>query len=106
MNAPRVTPEDIENAIQSVYYIDGGKMIVHANSIQHKGKGLDVAQAAQAMTICMMVLKNGFIVLGKSAPVSPQNFDKVLGEKIAYEDCIKQMWPLMGFALKEKLAAS
>lgn len=28
-----------------------------------------------------------------------------LGRKLAYEDAVRQLWPLMGYALREKLAA-
>jgi hypothetical protein len=45
------------------------------------------------------------MVIGKSVPASPDNFNPDLGRKLAYEDCIRQLWPLMGFALKERLAA-
>jgi hypothetical protein len=50
------------------------------------------------LTICVMVLKSGFIVIGKSAPLSPENFDADKGATFAYEDCIRQCWPLFAFA--------
>ena len=34
------------------------------------------------------------------------NFNAELGRKLAYEDAIRQLWPLMGFALRDKLAAA
>lgn len=51
-------------------------------------------------------MRNGFIMVGKSAPTSPENFNAELGRKLAYEDCIRQLWPLMGFALRDRLAAA
>ena len=27
-----------------------------------------------------------------------------LGRELAYEDAVRQMWPLMGYALRERLA--
>jgi len=50
------------------------------------------------------VTRNGFTLIGKSAPASPDNFDPVLGRKLAYEDAVRQLWPLMGYALRDKLA--
>jgi hypothetical protein len=50
-------------------------------------------------------MKNGFIVIGHSAPASPENFNAELGRKFAYENAIRQLWPLMGFALRERLSA-
>jgi hypothetical protein len=52
----------------------------------------------------MMVMRNGFIVFGKSSPVSPQNFDQALGRKFAYEDAVRQLWPLFAFGHKQAQA--
>jgi hypothetical protein len=57
------------------------------------------------MTICVMVMQNGYAVVGKSAPADAGNFDADLGIKFAREDCIRQLWALEGYALREKLAA-
>lgn len=59
---------------------------------------------APTMTIAIVKLKNGFILVGKSAPADPENFDAALGEKLATEDAIRQMWPLEGYLLRETLA--
>ncbi|ESY05256.1 hypothetical protein X752_25950 [Mesorhizobium sp. LNJC398B00] len=56
------------------------------------------------MTICVMTLTNGFTLVGKSAPADPANFNQALGEKFAREDCIRQMWPLEGYLLREELS--
>lgn len=42
-------------------------------------------------------------VIGKAAPASPENFSAEPGRKFAYEDAIRRLWPLMGYALKERL---
>ena len=81
----RVSLESIENSIASVEYIR--------------------PPAADYMTIAVVIMKNGYVVLGKSAPADPENFNEELGQKFAREDAIRQIWPLMGFALREKLAA-
>ncbi|RWR34987.1 hypothetical protein D2T29_00480 [Sinirhodobacter populi] len=57
------------------------------------------------LTICVLRLKNGFSLVGKSAPADAGNFDTQLGRKFAREDAIRQMWPLEGYALRERLAA-
>jgi hypothetical protein len=56
------------------------------------------------MTICVMTMKNGFAVVGKSAPADAGNFDEALGQKFAREDAIRQLWQLEGYALREQLA--
>lgn len=55
------------------------------------------------MTICVMMVDNGFAIVGKSAPADPGNFDRDLGCKFAKEDCIRQMWQLEAYALRERM---
>lgn len=57
------------------------------------------------LTICVLTLDNGFSAAGKSAPASPNNFNAELGQKYAYDNAIKELWPAFGFALCEALHA-
>jgi hypothetical protein len=61
--------------------------------------------ALELLTICVLVLVNGFVVTGESACVDPKTFDGEIGRAIAREDAFSKMWPLMGYELKSKLAA-
>lgn len=102
--APRVSLADIEAAIAGEYYMTGDHFIAG-----HLGPGMDAntkrdAELARPLTICLMVMKNGYTVIGKSAPVSPANFNVALGRKFAREDCIRQLWPLLGYHLRSQLA--
>ncbi|SRR5258708_33593199 len=90
--APRVTLNDIKSSIKATHFINAFDVT----------KTVD--ESLKVLTICLVVHKNGFTIVGKSAPASPENYNKELGEKLAYEDCIRQLWPLMGFALRERLA--
>lgn len=56
------------------------------------------------LSICILVMENGFTVIGKAAPASPENFNRELGKKLAYEDAIRQLWPLEGYLLRSQLA--
>lgn len=100
LTAPRVTPADIEaNIVQERYFtaaqgVAGATYVIH-NPNEHGSLSL--------LTFCVLVLKNGFTVTGLSACASPENFDAELGRKIAREKAVDQLWPLMGYALKEKL---
>lgn len=87
---PRVSLHDIESAIASHHYIQGAAITGEVGD--------------HILTICLIKMKNGFIVIGKAAPASPENYNIAIGKKFAYEDAIRQLWPLMGFALREKLA--
>jgi hypothetical protein len=56
-------------------------------------------------TFCVLTLRNDFTVTGESACASPENFDEEIGRKVARANAVQKIWPLMGYALKEKLAA-
>ena len=101
LTAPRVTPADIEANIASEYYFTASQG-VSKEAENHPSycweKSLDL------LTFCVLVLRNGFTVTGESACVSPENFDAAEGRKWAREKAIDKIWPLMGYALKQKLA--
>lgn len=59
---------------------------------------------APHMTIAIAMLSNGYILVGKSTPADPGNFDAELGRKFAREDAERQAWPLFAFALREMLS--
>ncbi|MBN0315192.1 hypothetical protein JTM73_33600, partial [Pseudomonas aeruginosa] len=56
------------------------------------------------LTFCVLVLRNGFTVTGESACASPENFDAEIGRKIARQNAVTKIWPLMGYELRSKLA--
>lgn len=99
--ARTVTMKAIEENILSVSYTDGAELY-------QPNKNDPLALNAERMslhtfTICVVVLKNGYQLVGSSGCADPRKFDKVLGQKLAYEKCIDQIWPLMGYELKQKL---
>ena len=55
------------------------------------------------MTICLMRMQNGYVVIGKSVPADPENFNKELGIKFAREDCVRQLWPLEAYLLRQEM---
>lgn len=96
--APRVSLTDIEKNIYMVGYARGSNIMFPGDTAE------EVAyEATKSLTVCIMVLRNGFTIIGKSAPASPANFDAELGRKLAYEDAVRQVWPLMGYALRQSL---
>ena len=104
--APRVTPADIDGNIVSEHYFtaDDGHMGEWISS--KKGpRDSDAPAALKLLTFCVLVLQNGFTVTGESACASPENFDAVIGRKIARANAVQKIWPLMGYALKERLSA-
>lgn len=99
LTAPRITPADIEANIASEHYFtaqEGVNGAVSHNAKKVKELGL--------LTFCVLVLRNGFTVTGESACASPENFDAELGRKIAKQNAIAKVWPLMGYELRTKLS--
>ena len=121
--APRVTPTDIEANIESEYYftaadgVDGSDIA----AIRAQDQSAHVTLQPMAddpqiwrtgdvsplhlLTFCVLVLKNGFTVTGESACASPENFDAEIGRKIARQNAVQKIWPLMGYELRSKLAS-
>ncbi len=111
LTAPRVTPQDIEANIVSEHYFtarDGRRGAVADGTYVGRERpqfGEADLAALDLLTFCVLVLRNGFTVTGESACASPENFDAELGRKIARQNAVQKIWPLMGYALKEQLAA-
>lgn len=101
LTAPRVTPGDIEAAIASEHYFTALDGVI--NSLGNRLPGQDNT-ALSLLTFCVLVLRNGFTVTGESACASPENFDAEIGRKIARRNAEAKIWPLMGYALRDKLA--
>lgn len=104
---PRVALADIEAAIGARYHFtaDAAANVGRDSSYAGNFEVPIAIEALKLLSICILVMRNGFTVIGKSAPASPQNFNAELGRKFAYEDAVRQLWPLMGFALRDKLAS-
>ncbi len=100
LNAPRLTPERIDEVIVGEYYGLGTDLFL--------APGEPVMRKCPAplalLTICVLVLKNGFTVVGTSACASAANFDETIGRKIAREKAREQVWALEGYLLKEELS--
>lgn len=78
--APRVTEASIKDRIATATY-------THIDQL----------------TICVITMVNGFHVVGKAAPASPENYDQGVGDRYAFEDAFRQLWPLEGYLLRDRL---
>lgn len=102
--APRVSLRDIEGNIACVAYASGSEIMEIGSSSLYEGADEDKVYATgDVLTVCLLVTRSGFTIVGKSAPASPENFNADLGCKLAYEDAIRQLWPLMGYELRQRL---
>ena len=119
LTAPRITPDDIAANISSEHYFTAGEGVIGAFVAgefgAHGGDTVavrrDIAspevlkQSLNLLTFCVLVLRNGFTVYGASACASPENFNAEIGRRIARENAEREIWPLMGYELRSKLAA-
>lgn len=85
LNAPRLTPLDIDKAIIGETYtnLPNGRSVV-----------------------CQLTLANEFTVEGISSCVSVENFNQEIGNKIAKENAREEIWKLEGYLLKQRLYES
>ena len=99
LTAPRITPDDIEANIAGEYFftaLDGVEEATGEWTVPH-------AYTLGLLTFCVLVLRNGFTVTGESACASPENFDAEIGRKIARQNAVAKIWPLMGYELRSAL---
>jgi len=80
---PRVALKDIEDAIVCRYDLNAYEAVLNS--------GLPPVGGLRVLSICILVMRNGFIFIGKSAPASPENFNAEYGKKLAYEDAVRQV---------------
>lgn len=116
LTAPRITPDDVEANIGMEAYFTAANGLdgaLNAGQLWTTGKEVDTANGeSQVMprldllTFCVLTLRNGFTVTGESACASPENFNAELGRKIARQNAVSKIWPLMGYELRSKLSAS
>jgi hypothetical protein len=99
LTAPRVTPQDIEDNIVASHYFNAADA-AFGDAAHHI---VNDESPLQLLTFCVIVLRNGFTVTGESACASPENFDAEVGRKIARANAVNKIWPLMGYALKQRL---
>jgi hypothetical protein len=82
LTAPRISPDDLDAKITGEMF-----HVFHGTTL----------------TVCCLVLANGYTVTGESAAVSPENFDEEIGRKIARAEARDKIWQLEGYLLRERL---
>lgn len=100
--APRLTPDTLQAQISSEHYFTARNGVFGAGepgSLTHS----EIPELA-LLTLCVLVMRNGFTVVGKSACASPENFNADIGRRLAREDAVRQLWSLLGYELRTKLA--
>lgn len=89
LTAPRVTLPEFEANIE------------HVEIVKH------ISTSGQVLRWAVITTRNGFAVTGRpSASASPENDNAEIGEQFAIDNARAELWPLMGYALRERLAAA
>ena len=99
---------DIEANIASEHYYTAADGCVGRAARETTADAWDVIapDGLDVLTFCVLVLRNGFTVTGESACASPENFDAEIGRKIARQNAVQKIWPLMDYELRTKLAST
>lgn len=100
--APKVTLGQIEGLIRGEYYFNVGDAVLASPLLPVRGERTDM-QELQRLTMCVLVLRNGFTVTGESACASLANFNQKSGEQAARANAISKVWALEGYRLKQQL---
>jgi hypothetical protein len=103
LSAPRITPADLQANIASEHYFTAAEGNNASSLPPEVQPPAPSNHPLNLLTFCVLVLRNGFTVTGESAFASPENFDPELGRKIARENAINKVWPLMGYELRSRL---
>lgn len=105
----RITTQDIEdNIVFEGYHSawEGAEYDRFSTARRDPDYERVIGVALSLTTICTLVLRNGFVVIGTSACASPLTFDSKIGRKLAREKALDEVWKVMGYELRTKLAQS
>lgn len=100
-----VSDQSIEQEIQAkgltaprISFAELRANIAHTEIVKH------VSPSGQVLRWAVLTTTNGFAVTGRpSASASSANDNAEIGEKVAIENATQELWPLMGYELKERL---
>lgn len=100
----RVTQADIIASIASAHYFTAAEGVCGGDD-RFRGADPTALGSLSLLTFCVLVLRNGFTVVGQSACADPKQFDAVIGQKLALSDAQNKIWLLLGFRLRDRLHA-
>ena len=100
-NGPRVTPFEVEAHIRSEFYFTAEQGVLGESELGTRPASWT---NLDQVTICVLILTNGTKIVGvNEGPVSRENFKADLGRQYARQKAVDQIWPLLGFRLRDEL---
>lgn len=106
-NPPRITQADVDAAIASEHVFTAHQGALKAWEESDSGpREYDPPHGLASLTCCVLVLRNGTKILGVNyGSIDPELHDSAMGQREARADAVRQVWPLLGYVLREKLHA-
>lgn len=77
-------------------------MLLTEEFIKSRIKSVEYFNPKGTLTIAVITLDNGFSVTGESACINPANFNKEIGQAIAYKKAFDKLWEPMGYFIVER----
>lgn len=105
---PRPRPAEIDAVIEHEFYVNGAEAVLHCGHDGVSGDGSLAGagvDALKVLTLCFLVVENGFIVTGTSTAESLEAYDEDSERKNARENARNKIWPLEAYRLRSELAA-
>lgn len=109
----RVTPADVEASVKSEHYFTAAQGVIGCASELACGTfavgearpivEVELPTPLRLLTFCVLTLQNGFTVTGESSCAAPENYDKEIGQKVARQNAVNKIWPLLGYMLRDEL---
>jgi hypothetical protein len=93
-----LTDKDVESQIVSEYAV-----CAYDAYGEHPNVTLDAERALRCITMVVLVLRNGFPIVGTSVCAAPENYDANEGRKLARADAIDKLWFAEQYAQRNKL---
>ena len=106
--APRITPADIEANIVSEHYFTAEQGDQQAQEDAYDGQSVqETVSPLGLLTFCVLVLRNGTKIVGINyGAISIENHSAEMGREEARKNAVEQIWPLLGYELRTKLAGT
>ena len=96
---PPLTVKDLEANIASEHYFTAGQGVQQAQEDAQNGRSdLEKDSPLHLITLCVLILRNGFTVTATSIFADFKDFDPTNGRRIARQNATQKVWMLMRHA--------
>lgn len=96
----KVMLQDIESRIQTEFYLTGEAALNAASQVLNRAPESTLGDDLSRLTVCVVLMKNGFASVGVNACVSKETWDAELGRRYAREKALEPLWEIFGYQLR------